>query len=113
MKSNFTYKDRQPTKRAADKWDAARFSSLFLASGLYCSQTLSTPAHLRLTRTVGLQKHQASSIYSDMAENYGGLKKELAKCYGQDIEAYVNGKTAFIEQVLLEIEKECENPEVA
>ena len=65
------------------------------------------------TRTVGLQKHQASSIYSDMAEKYGGLKKELAKCYGQDIEAYVNGKTAFIEQVLLEIEKECENPEVA
>ena len=48
-----------------------------------------------------------------MAEKYGGLKKELAKCYGQDIEAYVNGKTAFIEQVLLEIEKECENPEVA
>ena len=65
------------------------------------------------TRAVGLQKHQASSIYSDMAEKYGGLKKELAKCYGQDIEAYVNGKTAFIEQVLLEIEKECENPEVA
>ena len=50
-------------------------------------------------QAVGLQKHQASSIYSE--------------CYGQDIEAYVNGKTAFIEQVLLEIEKECENPEVA
>jgi hypothetical protein len=30
------------TQRAADKWDSARFLSFFLASGLYCSQALST-----------------------------------------------------------------------
>jgi hypothetical protein len=42
-----------------------------------------------------------------------GIKKGISKMLWQDIEAYVNGKTAFIEQVLLEIEKKCENPEVA
>jgi hypothetical protein len=30
------------TMRAADKWDSARFIGIFLASGLYCSQALST-----------------------------------------------------------------------
>ena len=46
-------KCRRLTKRAADKWDSARFSSLFLASGFSRFQTLSTPAHLRVTRAVG------------------------------------------------------------
>jgi hypothetical protein len=32
----------RPTMRAADKWDSARFLSLCLASGLYCSQAEST-----------------------------------------------------------------------
>jgi GrpB-like predicted nucleotidyltransferase (UPF0157 family) len=44
-----------------------------------------------------------------IAEKYGDLKKELAKRCGQDIDAYVNGKTAFVEQIMLEIEKESEN----
>ena len=42
------------TMRAADKWDSARFLGLLLASGLYCSQAESQPAHLRLTRAVRL-----------------------------------------------------------
>jgi len=46
--------------------------------------------------------------HSDIAEKYGELKKELAKHCGQDIDAYLNGKTAFIEQVMFEIEKERE-----
>jgi hypothetical protein len=41
------------TMRAPDKWDSARFSSLFLASGFFRFQTESTPAHLRVTQTVG------------------------------------------------------------
>jgi len=44
----------QLTKRAPDKWDSARFSSIFLASSFSCSQTESTPAHLRVTQTVGM-----------------------------------------------------------
>jgi hypothetical protein len=43
---------RRLTMRAADKWDSPRFLRLFLASGLYCSQAESRPAHLRLTLTV-------------------------------------------------------------
>ena len=31
-----------PTQRAADKWDSPRFMSIFLASGLYCPQAVST-----------------------------------------------------------------------
>ena len=46
--------------------------------------------------------------HPELAEKYGELKKELAKRCGQDIGAYVNGKTVFIEQVMLEIEKENE-----
>jgi hypothetical protein len=41
-----------PTKRAADWWDSAPFSSIFLASGFFCSQAESTPAHQRLTQAV-------------------------------------------------------------
>ena len=43
----------RPTKRAPDVWESARFTSIFLASGFSCSQTLSTPAHTRVTQTVG------------------------------------------------------------
>ena len=42
------------TKRAPDKWESARFMSIFLASSFFCSQTESTPAHLQVTQTVGL-----------------------------------------------------------
>jgi len=44
---------RQPTKRAPDVWDSAAFSSIFLASAFFCSQTESTPAHTQVTQTVG------------------------------------------------------------
>lgn len=44
--------------------------------------------------------------YPDAAVEYGSLKKQLAKRCGQDIEAYVTGKTGFIENVMLRMEKE-------
>jgi hypothetical protein len=47
------------TQRAADKWDSARFLSLFLALGLSCSQAESRPAHLRLTQAVGRLRSKA------------------------------------------------------
>jgi hypothetical protein len=49
-KSNPPY---QLTQRAPDVWDSAAFSSIFLASVLYCSQAESTPAHTQVTQTVG------------------------------------------------------------
>ncbi|MCZ2459171.1 MAG: hypothetical protein LC128_06055, partial [Chitinophagales bacterium] len=36
-----------------DVWDSAAFSSIFLASSFFCSQTESTPAHTQVTQTVG------------------------------------------------------------
>jgi hypothetical protein len=50
VKSN---QKRQPTQRAADKWESARFTGIFLASGLYCPQAESSPAHPQVTQTVG------------------------------------------------------------
>ena len=41
------------TKRAPDKWESARFTSIFLASSFSCSQAESTPAHTQVTQTVG------------------------------------------------------------
>jgi hypothetical protein len=38
---------------APDLWDSAAFFDSFLASSFFCSQTESTPAHLRVTQTVG------------------------------------------------------------
>jgi hypothetical protein len=42
-----------PTKRAPDVWDSARFTGFFHTSAESTSQTLSTPAHTRVTQTVG------------------------------------------------------------
>jgi hypothetical protein len=36
------YDENRPTMRAPDKWESARFTSLFLASGLYSPQAEST-----------------------------------------------------------------------
>jgi GrpB-like predicted nucleotidyltransferase (UPF0157 family) len=44
--------------------------------------------------------------HPDAAEEYGILKRELAKSCGQDLDAYVTGKTGFIENVMSQIEKE-------
>jgi len=46
-------KCRRLTKRALDAGDSARFTSIFLASSFFCSQTESTPAPAPLTQTVG------------------------------------------------------------
>jgi hypothetical protein len=47
---------------ATDWWDSARFTGIFLASGLYCPQAESTPAHLRVTQTVGQFLAQKSPV---------------------------------------------------
>jgi GrpB-like predicted nucleotidyltransferase (UPF0157 family) len=47
-----------------------------------------------------LQKHP------DAAREYGELKKELAERCRQDMDAYVSGKTAFVERILREAERE-------
>ena len=43
---------RHPLTLPPDKWDSARFSSIFLASSFFCSQSESTPAHTQVTQTV-------------------------------------------------------------
>jgi len=43
---------KRPTKRAADLWDSAAFSSIFLVSSFFCSWRESHPAHKPLTPTV-------------------------------------------------------------
>ena len=53
---------RQPTKRAPDKWESARFTSIFLASSFFCFQAESTPAHLRVTQTVGQQAEEINKM---------------------------------------------------
>jgi hypothetical protein len=47
--------------------------------------------------------------HPDAAAEYGSLKKQLAKSCGQDMEAYVTGKTRLVENVRLRIEKENKN----
>jgi len=47
------YKKRQPTQRAADFWESAASSNIFLASSFFCSQTESQPAQNPLTQAVG------------------------------------------------------------
>jgi hypothetical protein len=51
------------TKRAPDVWESARFTSIFLASGFSCSQTLSTPTHTRVTQTVGQPKSKTKYVF--------------------------------------------------
>jgi len=53
----------RPTQRAADWWDSAAFSSIFLASSFFCSQAESTPAHTQVTQTVGLQNNVKLAIF--------------------------------------------------
>ena len=50
--SNNLISQTRPTKRAPDKWESARFRSIFLASSFFCSQTESTPAHTQVTPAV-------------------------------------------------------------
>jgi hypothetical protein len=38
LRLHYHQNESRPTKRALDGWDSAAFSSIFLASGLYCSQ---------------------------------------------------------------------------
>ena len=44
--------------------------------------------------------------HPEAVEEYGVLKRELAKRFVQDMDAYVAGKTGFVENVILQIEKE-------
>jgi hypothetical protein len=51
------------TQRAPDVWESARFTSIFLASSFFCSQTESTPAHTQVTQTVGRQEENANDLF--------------------------------------------------
>jgi GrpB-like predicted nucleotidyltransferase (UPF0157 family) len=51
--------------------------------------------------------------HPEAVEEYGVLKRGLAKRYVQDLDAYVTGKTGFIENVMLQIEKESKKHRVA
>jgi GrpB-like predicted nucleotidyltransferase (UPF0157 family) len=44
--------------------------------------------------------------HPEAAEEYGVLKRELAKSCVQDMDAYVAGKTGFIVNIMLQIEQE-------
>jgi len=43
-------KQKRLTKRAADGWESARFTSILLASSLYCSQAVLSPAAANANR---------------------------------------------------------------
>jgi hypothetical protein len=61
MQINGRLETCRPTQRAPGKWDSARFTSLFLASGFYYSQAESRPAHLRvLLQSAPLRSANAS-----------------------------------------------------
>jgi GrpB-like predicted nucleotidyltransferase (UPF0157 family) len=60
-----------------------------------------------------LQFRDYLRMHPEAAEDYGVLKKELAKRCGPDLEAYVAGKTTFVEKVMLQREKENDRPRVA
>lgn len=47
--------------------------------------------------------------HPDEAQHYGELKKSLAERYGSDMDAYVGGKTAFVEQMLLKAAQEAKH----
>ena len=51
--------------------------------------------------------------HPEAAEEYGILKRELAKRCVQDLDAYVAGKTEFVDKVMLQIEKENERQRAA
>jgi GrpB-like predicted nucleotidyltransferase (UPF0157 family) len=51
--------------------------------------------------------------HPDAVEGYGVLKRELAKKCVQDLDAYVAGKTGFVENIMLQIEKENERHRAA
>jgi GrpB-like predicted nucleotidyltransferase (UPF0157 family) len=71
-----------------------------------CHLHLAEPDHPVLLRPLRFRDYLRR--HPDAAEKYGVLKKELAERCGEDMQSYVSGKTAFIEQVMLEMEKESE-----
>ena len=64
------------TKRAADFWESAASSNIFLASGFFCSQTESTPAHTQVTQTVGHEITTVEGLASDN-DNLSQLQQSL------------------------------------
>jgi GrpB-like predicted nucleotidyltransferase (UPF0157 family) len=76
-----------------------------------CHLHLAEPDHPALVQPLRFRDYLRR--YPEIAEKYGELKKELAQRCGEDMDAYVNGKTAFIEQVMSEIEKESEKGRAA
>jgi GrpB-like predicted nucleotidyltransferase (UPF0157 family) len=72
---------------------------------------LAEPHHAVLVKP--LQFRDYLRRHPEAAAEYGVIKRELAKNCVQDIDAYVAGKTGFIENVMLRIEKESERHKAA
>jgi GrpB-like predicted nucleotidyltransferase (UPF0157 family) len=67
---------------------------------------LAEPDHPVLRKP--LQFRDYLRTHPDAVEQYGVLKRELAKRYVQDLDAYVAGKTSFVENVMLQIKSDDE-----
>jgi hypothetical protein len=50
-----------------DLWESAAFLSIFLALGFFCSQAESTPAHTRVTQTVGQPKAKSKIVFDSQS----------------------------------------------
>ena len=67
---------------------------------------LAEPDHPVLVKPIQFRDYLRK--HPDAAQEYGILKKELAKRCVQDLDTYVAGKTGFVEKVMLQIEEETE-----
>ncbi|MGE5027444.1 MAG: hypothetical protein ACM3JK_03125 [Betaproteobacteria bacterium] len=48
----------RPTQRAADGWESARFTGIFLALGFFCSQAVFSPAAANANRWAALEEKE-------------------------------------------------------
>lgn len=59
--------------------------------------------HIFPAGSIGVERHLIFRDYlrtfEDEAENYGRLKSELAAKYSEDIDAYINGKNDFVQEM--------------
>jgi hypothetical protein len=62
------------TQRAADVWESARFTSIFLALGFSTSQTLSIPAHTQLTQTVRQPVENTKTVFESPSRFAGYIQ---------------------------------------
>ena len=72
---------------------------------------LAEPDHPVLRKPLQFRDHLRK--HTDAVQEYGVLKRELARSCVQDLDAYVAGKTGFIENVMLQIETESQKDRAA